>query len=104
MMRSTSSPAMRPASFVACRCESLKYAGTVITAWVIFVPSRISASAFSLPSTIAEISAGVYCLGLPSTSTSTTASPLAAATTLYGTRLRSSSTSENLRPMNRLIE
>ena len=27
-----SSPAMRPASFVACRCASLKYAGTVTTA------------------------------------------------------------------------
>ena len=32
MMRSTSSPAMRPASLVACRWLSLKYAGTVITA------------------------------------------------------------------------
>ena len=28
----TSNPAIFPASFVACLCESLKYAGTVITA------------------------------------------------------------------------
>src|SRR4029453_9694568 len=32
MMRLTSSPAMRPASLVAWRWASLKYAGTVITA------------------------------------------------------------------------
>ena len=32
MMRRTSSPAIRPASFVAWRWESLKYAGTVMTA------------------------------------------------------------------------
>ena len=31
-IRRTSSPAMRPASLVACRCASLKYAGTVMTA------------------------------------------------------------------------
>ena len=34
MMRFTSKPAIFPASFVACLCESLKYAGTVITASV----------------------------------------------------------------------
>ncbi len=38
MMRFTSRPAMRPASFVAWRCESLKYAGTVITASVTSSP------------------------------------------------------------------
>jgi len=38
MMRSTFSPAICPASLVACRCASLKYAGTVITASVIFSP------------------------------------------------------------------
>ena len=38
MMRFTSSPAMRPASLVAWRCESLKYAGTVITASVTSSP------------------------------------------------------------------
>ena len=34
MIRSTSTPAIFPASLVAWRCESLKYAGTVITAFV----------------------------------------------------------------------
>ena len=38
MIRLTSRPAMRPASLVACRCESLKYAGTVITASVTSSP------------------------------------------------------------------
>src|SRR4030095_1584393 len=32
MIRFTSSPAILPASFVAWRCASLKYAGTVMTA------------------------------------------------------------------------
>ena len=34
----TFSPAIAPASFVDCRCESLKYAGTVITALVTVLP------------------------------------------------------------------
>src|SRR6185437_9065146 len=34
MIRFTSSPAILPASLVACRCASLKYAGTVTTASV----------------------------------------------------------------------
>ena len=38
MMRRTFSPAISPAAFVACRCESLKYAGTVITASVTLSP------------------------------------------------------------------
>ena len=33
MIRTTSSPAMAPASFVACLWLSLKYAGTVMTAF-----------------------------------------------------------------------
>mmetsp|Transcript_30846 Transcript_30846/g.73566 ORF Transcript_30846/g.73566 Transcript_30846/m.73566 type:complete len:213 (+) Transcript_30846:245-883(+) len=33
MIRGTSRPAIFPASLVACRCASLKYAGTVTTAW-----------------------------------------------------------------------
>ena len=37
-MRSTSSPAIRPASFVAWRCASLKYAGTVTTIFDTFLP------------------------------------------------------------------
>ena len=53
-----------------------------MTAWVIFSPKRISASAFSLARIIAEISWGLNGFGLPSTSTSTWASPLPARTTL----------------------
>jgi hypothetical protein len=34
MIRSTLRPAIAPASLVACRWASLKYAGTVTTAWV----------------------------------------------------------------------
>ena len=34
MMRSTSRPAISPASLVAWRCASSKYAGTVMTAWL----------------------------------------------------------------------
>ena len=54
-MRSTSSPAMRPASRVACRCESSKYAGTVMTAFV-GLPARWRTSL----RIIAESSSGVY--------------------------------------------
>ena len=49
---------MRPASFVAWRCESLKYAGTVITACVTFSPRYASASAFIFCRIIEEISGG----------------------------------------------
>jgi hypothetical protein len=38
MIRSTFSPAIWPASLVACRCASLKYAGTVITASMMVSP------------------------------------------------------------------
>ena len=72
---------MRPASFVAWRCESLKYAGTVMTACVIFSPRYASASVFSFCRIIAEISCGEY--SLPSTFTC--ASPFAARTTSNGT-------------------
>ena len=37
-MRITSRPAICPASLVACRCASLKYAGTVMTARVTGCP------------------------------------------------------------------
>jgi hypothetical protein len=47
MMRSTFRPAICPASLVACRWASLKYAGTVITASVIVSPRYASASLFS---------------------------------------------------------
>ena len=42
-MRSTSSPATRPATFVAARCSSLKCAGTVMTARSTGSPSAASA-------------------------------------------------------------
>ena len=67
MMRSTSSPAIDPASLVAVRCASSKYAGTVMTAWVTVSPRYDSASLFSLPRMRAEISWAVY--ALPSMST-----------------------------------
>src|SRR4051794_38605992 len=100
MMRRTLSPATLPASFVASRCALLKYAGTVITASVTGSPRYASASCFSFWSTIALISGGAY--SLPSTSTRT--SPFEPCTTLYGTIVISSFTSENFRPMKRLIE
>mmetsp|Transcript_45984 Transcript_45984/g.73612 ORF Transcript_45984/g.73612 Transcript_45984/m.73612 type:complete len:295 (-) Transcript_45984:538-1422(-) len=62
MMRSTSMPAMAPASLVAWRCESLKYAGTVITALVTVVPRYDAASSHSLRSTCAEISSAAKSL------------------------------------------
>jgi hypothetical protein len=60
MMRATSSPAISPASRVACRCVSEKYAGTVITALRIGRPSRAWAISFKRDRMIAEISCGVY--------------------------------------------
>src|SRR6478609_6023565 len=100
MIRLTSSPATRPASLVAWRWSSLKYAGTVITALSTVSPRYASASALSLPRIMAEISGGEYCLP----PASTRASPLGPETTLYGTIDSSSCTSASLRPMKRLIE
>ena len=62
MMRSTFSPAMRPASLVAWRWASVKYAGTVMTASVTLSPKNASASRRSFCKIIAEISCGVYAL------------------------------------------
>ena len=59
MMRKTFNPAMAPASLVDCLCESLKYAGTVITASVISSPKYDSAISFILTRTILEISSGL---------------------------------------------
>jgi len=39
MILNTFNPAIAPASFVACLCESLNYAGTVITASLICDPN-----------------------------------------------------------------
>src|SRR6187402_872082 len=62
MMRSTSRPAMVPASLVAVRWASSKYAGTVMTAWVTVSPRYASASRLSFMSVRAEISWLVYAL------------------------------------------
>jgi hypothetical protein len=43
MILSTLRPAISPASFVACLCASLKYAGTVITAPETSCPIKSSA-------------------------------------------------------------
>ena len=57
-MRRTSRPAIWPASLVAWRWASLKYAGTVITASPTDCPRYSSAACFSFCRTIAEISGG----------------------------------------------
>ena len=79
IMRSTFSPAIAPASFVAWRWESLKYAGTVTTASRTVPPRNASAVAFIFWRTAALISSGRnWCFspfhstsifGLPPTST-----------------------------------
>ena len=58
MMRLTSRPAILPASLVAWRWSSLKYAGTVMTAQSTVSPRYASASDFSFCRIIAEISGG----------------------------------------------
>mmetsp|Transcript_19954 Transcript_19954/g.54375 ORF Transcript_19954/g.54375 Transcript_19954/m.54375 type:complete len:296 (+) Transcript_19954:122-1009(+) len=73
MMRRTWRPAMAPASFVAWRCESLKYAGTVTTALEMGRPRLFSAICFIRPRIIALISSGAnrwVCPDLVSISTS----------------------------------
>ncbi len=62
MMRSTLRPAISPASFVAWRSASLKYAGTVMTASVTESPRYCSASRLSLPRMRADSSCDVYFL------------------------------------------
>src|SRR5215212_1390449 len=101
MMRSTSRPAILPASRVACRCESLKYAGTVMMASVTSSPRKSSANDLISISTNAEISSGEYSLSRTRTFTS----PLFAATMLYGSTFFAwpTSSDSNLRPMRRLM-
>ncbi|VVD00527.1 unnamed protein product [Leptidea sinapis] len=68
-MRSTFKPAMAPASFVACRCESLKYAGTVITASLTLEPRYASAVSRIFVSTMLLISSGANFFTSPLNST-----------------------------------
>jgi len=58
MMRSTSSPASVPESFVAWRCESSKYAGTVMIAWVTSSPREASQNSLISRRMNDEISCG----------------------------------------------
>ena len=93
-----------PASLVAWRWSSLKYAGTVMTALSTVSPRYASASAFSFCRIIALISGGAYSLSPSPAFTFTRASPLGPETTSKGTIFSSSLTSASLRPMKRLIE
>ena len=104
IIRSTLRPAMRPASFVAWRCESLKYAGTVTTASVTFSPRYASAVAFIFCRTAAEISSGVKVLDSPPTVTSIRGLSPVPALTLKGQCVMSDFTDESaiLRPIRRL--
>mmetsp|Transcript_5011 Transcript_5011/g.10806 ORF Transcript_5011/g.10806 Transcript_5011/m.10806 type:complete len:204 (+) Transcript_5011:1281-1892(+) len=107
MTLSIVSPAIFPASLVACRCASLKYAGTVTTAFFTSCPRKDSAISFILRSTIPEISSGENCLvvPLPSTSSICTAGfPPLSPTILKGISFLSARTvaSVTLRPMRRL--
>ena len=52
----TFNPEIVPASFVACLCESLKYAGTVTIASFTSFPKKSVAVCFNFCNTIAEIS------------------------------------------------
>mmetsp|Transcript_2048 Transcript_2048/g.3620 ORF Transcript_2048/g.3620 Transcript_2048/m.3620 type:complete len:217 (+) Transcript_2048:1333-1983(+) len=85
IMRITFNPAMRPASLVACRCASLKYAGTVITAFVTVCPRNASAVSFIFVNTNAPTWLGEYLFPAASTH----ASPLSARTILNGMFLMS---------------
>src|SRR4029079_13558215 len=101
MMRSTSRPAILPASRVAWRWESLKYAGTVMMASVIGSPRSSSANERISISTNAEISSGEY----SRSRIFTLMSPFDAATIWYGRTCFALATSSlsYLRPMRRLM-
>src|SRR5918995_7434170 len=103
MIRLTSRPAMRPASFVAWRWVSSKYAGTVMTASVTFSPRYASASDFSFWRIMALISGGLNVFSLPSLTTMP--SDFGSLITSYGTRPleRCTSGSSKRRPMKRLM-
>mmetsp|Transcript_17883 Transcript_17883/g.44316 ORF Transcript_17883/g.44316 Transcript_17883/m.44316 type:complete len:370 (+) Transcript_17883:716-1825(+) len=101
MMRSTSSPAMAPASLVWRRCASLKYAGTVMTAFLIVQPRATSAVFFIFSSTMAEICSGVKVFIFSSISTSMRGLCPGPSLTLNGMSLISSAHSDIWRPMMR---
>merc|ERR1719472_528590 len=65
MMRCTVMPVIVPASFIAWRCASLKYAGTVTTACFTSLPKKASAVDRIFVRTMAEISSGAKTFFLP---------------------------------------
>ena len=87
---------------MACRCASLKYAGTVMTALVTGAPKKRSALRFSCCRMYAEISGGVS-VRPPTLSFSTSPVPSPSAS-LKGKSLSSGSTSARSRPMRRFTE
>mmetsp|Transcript_17400 Transcript_17400/g.39763 ORF Transcript_17400/g.39763 Transcript_17400/m.39763 type:complete len:254 (-) Transcript_17400:860-1621(-) len=104
--RSTDMPAIAPASLVAARCASLKWAGTVITQRQTGLPRKASASALSCCSTIADTCSGAKeRTSPPQAAAETVMSGLscAPATTLHERCLRSACTSlsEKCLPMSR---
>mmetsp|Transcript_12926 Transcript_12926/g.31187 ORF Transcript_12926/g.31187 Transcript_12926/m.31187 type:complete len:255 (-) Transcript_12926:183-947(-) len=104
MMRMQLRPAITAASFVAWRCESLKYAGTVTTAFLMSLPRYASAISFIFTSTMDEISSAPNSFVSPWKSTTMmglSASPLF---TLKDQSLMSACTwgSLYLRPIRRL--
>mmetsp|Transcript_21305 Transcript_21305/g.54268 ORF Transcript_21305/g.54268 Transcript_21305/m.54268 type:complete len:335 (-) Transcript_21305:313-1317(-) len=103
MMRITLRPAMVPASLVAWRCASLKYAGTVTTAFFTSLPRKASAVSFIFTSTIAEISSGEYVFVAPIASTSMLGLP-SMDTSLKGHSFMSCCTAASVkrRPIRRL--
>uniref|UniRef100_A0A182ULX2 Uncharacterized protein n=1 Tax=Anopheles merus TaxID=30066 RepID=A0A182ULX2_ANOME len=103
MMRSTFNPAIAPASFVACRWLSLKYAGTVMTAFFTECPRYASAVSFILVSTIEDTSSGKNDFFSPLYSTCSFGLPPSLITS-NGQCFMSACTvaSSNLRPIKRL--
>ena len=91
---------MRPASRVAWRCASSKYAGTVMIASVISSPSASSENSLISRRMNAEISSGLYSRPRARILTS----PLTARTISYGSTSRACcvSSASNLRPTRRL--
>mmetsp|Transcript_27878 Transcript_27878/g.82008 ORF Transcript_27878/g.82008 Transcript_27878/m.82008 type:complete len:467 (-) Transcript_27878:734-2134(-) len=103
MMRRTSSPAMVPASLVAWRWASLKWAGTVMTARLTACPRNASASALSCSSTMALICSGANERFSPQTSTAIIGLPDGPSSTRHERCFASACTalSEKARPMSR---
>mmetsp|Transcript_53447 Transcript_53447/g.106300 ORF Transcript_53447/g.106300 Transcript_53447/m.106300 type:complete len:284 (-) Transcript_53447:275-1126(-) len=103
-IRITLRPAMAPASLVACRCASLKYAGTVTTMLTTFFPRAVSAVSRILPRIMADTSCGVSVLVPSCVLTWKAGLPPASSMILNGHIFMSFFTcsSENLRPISRL--